>query len=146
MKNLSLLHLLIKREMQEINQHIRTTRKIKSQFLAEVVFGRPSKDCVNFGICRIESLGAPSKNCNCKSQCSQGIVSIFNPTHIEIDFLKSTVNATTYQQFFANKRFIVEEKFLYQKENCSFYIGVGNYPIIENDSLIKVIFSSTRIK
>ena len=132
--------------MLRTKKRTKNKQKIKTQFLAEVVFGRPSKDCVNFGICRIESLGAPPKNCNCKDQCSQGIVSIFNERYVEVDFLKSTVNDTTYQQFFANKRFIVEEEFLHKKEDCSFYIGVGNYPIIENDSLIKVIFSNTSIK
>jgi len=129
-----------KEEMIRTKQQARNKQKIKTQFLAEVVFGRPSKECVNFGICRIEALGELPKDCSCKSQCAQGIVSIFNPTHIEIDFLKSTINTTTYQQYFADKRFIIEEEFLHKEENCSFYIGVGNYPIIENDSLIKVIF------
>jgi len=107
-----------------------------------VVFGRPSKECVNFGICRIEAIGAIPMDCSCKSQCSRAIVSVFNTSSIEIDFLKSTIDTATYQQHFANKRFIIEEEFLHKKENTTFYIGVGNYPIIENDSLIKVIFQT----
>ena len=105
------------------------------QFIAEVEFGIPSKDCRNFGICRINIYGEYG---NCK-HAAQAIVSIFNQ-NIELDFLKSTINSATYKKFFSKERFLVVEEFLYKKGNYSFYIRKGNYPIIENDSLIKVVF------
>ena len=121
---------------QKINQE----KKIKTQFLAEVVFGRPSKDCTNFGICRIDYFGSPTKNCNCKNADAQAIVSIFEQDYIELDFLKASLSKAVYQKFFAKKTFLIEEDYLQETAEQRIYIAKGLYPIKENNSLIKVIF------
>lgn len=126
--------------MLETRQKINKQKKIKTQFLAEVVFGRPSKDCINFGICRISIFKYPTSNCVCKGANTQAVVTIFEQNYIELDFLKASMSKTIYQKFFGRKKFIVEEDFLKETTNQRIYIAKGIYPIRENNTLIKVIF------
>jgi len=128
-------------------QVLRRTLQIKAQFLAEVEFGMPSKKCANYGICRVISFRNKSvkKLCvACEEKRCSGIITIFNQKHIEMDFLKKNISTTIYEKHFANKIFKVQEKFFYQDQHCKFEISKGNYRIVENRRLVRVIFSPTR--
>ena len=128
----------------KIHQQILTTKPtIKAQFLAEVQFGMPSKNCANYGICRLVPLGTnPIEDlCTlCKKIKCLGIITVFKHKHIEMDFLKKDISAALYKKYFAKKTFLIQEDFLYQEPLCEIAITKGNYPIEENNSLIKVIF------
>jgi len=116
---------------------------IKAQFLAEVQFGMPSRKCANYGICRIVPLGTKTRETLCivceKRKCLS-IITIFNQNHIEMDFLKKDISATFYRKYFAARTFLVQENFLYEEPLYKISISKGDYPIIENGSLIKVVF------
>jgi len=126
--------------MLETKQKINKGNKIKAQFLAAVVFGRPSKDCINFGICRIDSFAYPVSNRACKSADAQAVVTIFEQDYVELDFLKASLNKVAYQKFFTKKTFLIEEDFSQKTANQHIYIAKGLYPIREDNSTIKVIF------
>ncbi len=117
---------------------------IQAQFLAEVEFGNPrTKDCRNFGICRVYPMGLDHKITTCKCKFAQAIITILDNDKVELDFLKSTITPTTYKLFFGGNYFLIPTDFRYdffKDKAYSFHIASGSYPIIENDSLIKVIF------
>ena len=63
--------------------------------------------------------------------------------HIEIDFMKRSLSPFTYKEFFKKQFFLVEETVNFQFDNddqINFTIVSGEYPILENNSTIKVIF------
>jgi len=116
---------------------------IKAQFLAEVQFGMPSKKCANYGICRVVPLGTETREnlgTVCEKRKCLGIITIFNQKHIEMDFLKKDISVALYRKYFEKGTFLVQEDFLYEEPLYKISISKGDYPIIENNSLIKVIF------
>ena len=118
------------------------TSQIKSQFLAEVEFGMPSKQCRNFGICRIMPLGEEDRLKDFDCSKAVAIVTVFDQSTIELDFLRCTVSSIDYEIFFSKGRFLVEEEYRYTAEgleNRHFNVQKGQYLISENNSLIKVL-------
>lgn len=136
------INLLLKKEMLQTKSFIRKRHKIKAQFLAEVIFGKPSKKCVNFGICRIDPIGFAEKTCKCKYRKIQAIVSIFDEDYLELDILKTSIRQLTYEKYLSKRFFLVEEDFHFAHEGYFVCIKRGYYKIIENNTLVKVIFSS----
>ena len=128
----------------KIHQQVLTSKPtIKAQFLAEVQFGIPSNNCANYGICRLVPFGNNPKEklcAACMERKCLGIITIFKHKHVEMDFLKKDISAALYKKHFTNQTFEVQEKFYYQNPLFEITIEKGNYPIIENNSLIKVIF------
>jgi len=126
-----------------INQN--PNNKIKLQFLAEIEFGNAkTKDCRNYGICRIFPVGKGEVLRRCTCGWAQAIITVFDKNQCEIHFLKGTINPFTYKRNFSNKLFIMEDDFqwdFFQKERI--YIPSGQYLIIENNSLLKIDFRKT---
>lgn len=114
--------------------------KIKNQFLAEVEFGMPSKECRNFGICRITPIrGVVSP----ERKRSQAIITLLNNNHLEMDFLKAFLSKKNYEKFLAKKKFLVEEDYHYsanEDQHLNFRILKGEYFIKERSSLISIVF------
>ena len=114
--------------------------KIKSQFLASIEFGMPSKECRNFGICRINPIRGvafPEK------KKRKAIVTLLDNHQLEMSFLKTSISTRDYQKFLANKRFLVEEAYLFNNQEdqaLSFKILPGRYFINEQSSLISITF------
>lgn len=118
------------------------TPDIKSQFIAEVEFGMPSKQCRNFGICRITPIGGEKPLQDFSNSQAVAIVTIFDQHIIELDFLRCTINATDYRMFFSKGSFLVEEDYDHSKRSGTpnqFTVLKGQYMVDENNSLIKVV-------
>ncbi len=111
------------------------------QMFMDVEFGVLSKDCRNYGICRIEEQGTIGLNdANNKFRKKKGgtsIITIDSNKGIEMAFPKSNLEAKTAQKYFDKKEFLVEEDFIYSSEtnpsgrSLVFKIKKGKYPIIE---------------
>lgn len=149
--------------MNHSANNFNTASAIKSQFLAEVEFGVPSKKCRNFGICRISPVGkykmnhpgaslekpkecACDKNKSCTALCScriEGIVSLFEDGKVEMCFLRSGIDDTDFTKHFGSGSFMVEEDYVFLGEepvNVNFEIKKGTYSVVLNKTLIKVFF------
>lgn len=100
------------------------TRKINSlqpaeagrstlRLLVEVEFGVPSRQCVNYGICRIEiarARGRP-KNSGCRQCGGLALASVPEPGQLELAFLPASLSEKTRQQHFGQGHFLVEEAY-----------------------------------
>lgn len=116
--------------------------KITNQFLAEVEFGMPSKDCNNFGICRIHLMNqnAPLALRCCKS--ATAVITINNRNQVQFHFLRKTICASTYAKIFAGLSFLVLEEYnSINLEGIEINILPGEYPIINQDAFIQVNFN-----
>ena len=117
-------------------------KKIKAQFFAEVEFGILSKDCVNYGICRITTMSEKGlcKKCN----HSTAIITVFDENHVEFNFLKHSITTATYKKYFSRKIFIVNECYINQEkegnEGVKFKIKKGKYTVSEDASFFKIKF------
>lgn len=133
-------------------QHQPIENEIKAQleFFADVEFGNPkTKDCRNFGICRIHALVKTKYNNkrSCKKCSTITKITVFNRHHVSMDFLRSNIQSCTYKKYFATNTFRIEEAYTYtsEKEEHNFKITKGSYPIIKGKQLLKVIFKSNTV-
>ncbi|MFK7984325.1 MAG: hypothetical protein AB8G86_30405 [Saprospiraceae bacterium] len=115
----------------------------KTQFRAEIVFGRPSVDCEDIGICRMSLLGKKKlESCEkCKQKKVESLITIFDGGHIEFTFLKEILNPALYQKYLSNAFFIIKELFYFEENDYSFSIPVGPYPICEEEYFVKIVFN-----
>lgn len=117
---------------------------IETQFVAEVEFGMPSKKCNNFGICRITPIGQAKKVCtSCSKTNKYVVVTVYNKDHIEMDFLRHSIDPDVYKRHFSTGKFLVEEDFMYdfvENKNHHFKVKKGSYYVIENSSMFKIVF------
>ena len=121
-----------------------------SQLLIEVEFGVPSRQCVNYGICRIELAQGPGrpKSSGCK-QCG-GLALAFTPEEglLELAFLRSSLSEQTQRQHFGKGFFLIEEAFplppfLYRKlEMPTAAIACGQYAVLESGPFLNIQFSN----
>lgn len=121
--------------------------KIQTQFVAEVEFGMPSRKCRNFGICRIHPLTDNFQEtfCGCKADAnrSSAVITVYNPNYIEFDFLKNSISAKDYDKFFSDGKFKIREQYsfsYFDDQKTNFTITIGEYYVIENNSMLKVVF------
>jgi len=123
---------------------------IKLQFMAGIELGVPSKDCKNFGICRITPVGKTNalpnrskEECGCGDQC-RGVVTVLESNEVEICFLRKTINSADYSKYFMSGYFLVEEDHSFPDENNlpeQIQIFKGEYPVSIDASLIRVVFN-----
>ncbi len=119
--------------------------EIKQGF-AEVVLGRPSSNCKNFGICRIEGV-YPKKLSYDVSDCcgdkalTYAVVSYDEDLYFELAFLRSTINKVILDQHF-NSVFIVEEPYTVKIDFMKqpWTIQAGRYSIKLSDAFLTVRF------
>jgi len=127
---------------------IKESKKV-IRFYANVEFGMPSKNCANFGICRIHPVNhvnTPKKNC-CKSKTFSAKISYYHSSKIEMSFEINKIGASCREKYFSSKYFRVEEEYnvtlqVNQDENkIDVEIKEGNYLIIRTKKEYRVIFS-----
>lgn len=107
------------------------------QKFAEVVLGKPSDKCKNFGICRINAikpelifrLKQDLLKCGCKKVYA--LASLIPYAYFELAFLRTTVTPVVFEQHFRNKIFTVEEDYTLDKEfmGIPITIKIGQYTI-----------------
>jgi len=134
-----------------LRQKTSVNNNIISQFITEVEFGAPSKDCRNFGICRIHVISKSTsikeynlKSCKCNHACA--LISFTNHQNIEMIFFKNSLSSKSIHKFFHEKYFKVEEDFYFNSSvqpkhsfsDCK--IKKGAYPIIETIGSYIVVF------
>ena len=115
---------------------------IKAQFVAEVEFGIPSKNCKNFGICRIHPIGSTQNLCTCSHSGVFAVITVYSD-YAELDFLRHSISPESYSKYFSSGKFLVQEDFEYsemENERTHFSICKGEYYVVENNSMIKVLF------
>ena len=88
----------------------------KIDFYGEVEFGVLSKNCNNFGICKISKFNInypkylPEKKCKCKSTIAAFIY--LDNDSLEIRFLKKSMCIATARKYFSEPYFKIEENYL----------------------------------
>lgn len=120
------------------------TPTMVAQYLADVEFGVPSQKCKNFGICAIVSSICDQPIQLSSNRKSRAIVTVFGQNHVELDFLRASLNDHTFASFFASDKFLVEEDFKGETpipSNFSFSILAGEYTILDNSAMLKVVFN-----
>lgn len=116
--------------------------EIKTQFLAELEFGMPSKKCQNFGICNINPIRWENLADYEQKGDTLAIVTLFLSNYVEVDFLRSSLSPETYQKFLAKGEFLIQEDYHFNQsteKDFHFTVKKGSYRIYENSSLIKVV-------
>lgn len=119
-----------------------------SQLLVEVEFGVPSRQCVNYGICRIELARGPGrpKNSGCRQCGGLALASAPGERQLDLAFLLSSLGEQTRQQHFNSSCFLVEEAYLLPHALCSCLglpraaIDSGRYRILESENFFSVRF------
>lgn len=116
----------------------------KSEFFGEVIFGIPSKDCKNYGICRINKLSkisAKSKKnvCGCQSAIAQ--FTYWDSHNLQMKFIISSIAQITKQKYFVEPYFKIEEDYplIISSENkhtksIQYIIKKGVYLILKSSS------------
>lgn len=116
--------------------------KIKYQFSAEIEFGMPSKECKNFGICRINPLRrGPAES----SKGNLAVVTLLETGDVEMAFLRDSLRPNSYEKFLAAEHFLVEEDYYFhsaENEAYNFTIKKGWHTIQERASLVMVNFEA----
>lgn len=118
------------------------------KLLVEVEFGVPSRQCVNYGICRIEiarARGRP-KNSGCRKCGGLALASTPGAGLLELAFLSASLSEQTRRQHFGQGHFLVEEAyplpgFLYGSLGLpAAAIHRGRYSILDSEHFLAVRF------
>ena len=112
----------------------------------EVVFGRPSKDCRDIGICRISLLSDVNLNSAQATTCggrikASGFISINDREQIIFCFPKQRLAANILKKQFANNQFIISESYdlpekLQQLLSPRKQIKKGSYKVREISNML----------
>jgi len=121
------------------------TQVISEPILMEIVFGRPSKDCRDIGICRASLLAETPQISKQPCDCEEKVIATVKQKRngqLAFRFPKNQINPKTKITQFANDQFTVPEPFILpeslQRLFCPrLLIEAGVYPITdEGDSLL----------
>jgi len=131
--------------MKTIHQPDHPLNTLLSSTLVQVQFGAPSKQCLHFGICRVELLKtrqAGGKPCQATATLRK-----WEDKGLEFSWLKNGMNPETICRYFAGGVFRVEEAYSLPGEVAeaagiqAFTIQPGIYPVLETEDHLKVIFA-----
>lgn len=142
MSSNSLLNFKVLNKLTKNNNNaIRTNPKKLVQIFTDVEFGVLSKECRNYGICRIENISSVELNNEPEpKRVKAGAISIFTLSpdgQLEMTFPKSKLENQTAERYFRTGKFIVQEDFKYwfNKElkhaPALFTIKKGEYQVNE---------------
>lgn len=130
-----------------------SARRERIQILASVEFGMPSKNCRNFGVCRIDAL----KDIDLFNRLAKepdltsvviALLTLDNSdsTELELSVFRSTISNAAQSYFFSKDSFLVQEEFHFSPDMLS-YLGCqelripeGNYSIEFRKSSINIQF------
>lgn len=88
-------------------------KKIIQELIVSVQFGMPSKNCRNFGICRIEKFDSVQKIEDQiiapKERVGLAILTVYKDWYLTFKFLKIGITEDTIKKFFIDKTFLIEE-------------------------------------
>ena len=106
--------------------------------MGHVEFGVLSKNCRNFGICKIIPMNGNGDN---PLERITAIVTVFDKKTVELIFLKNTITKESYDTYFSRGKFLVQEDYVFSGNNSSFKIKRGEYQVIFDRSFFRVFFS-----
>ncbi len=124
-------------------------KDIQGTILADIEFGSPaSKDCLRFGICRIDYWEGKAFNLmpSCCKHKAQGYLRCWEQVGIELIFPNENLAPATLDKHFGSGLFQVEEAYHLPKAMASqlglpgFVFEPGSYPILEMNGRLHVIF------
>jgi len=137
---------LQEKKAQPPRPDIRSSRQLQV-IQVQVVFGRPSQNCSNFGICRLEPDTTPFVQgrsntfaCNNCQHCCRGFF-VDGRTRCLLLFLKRTITPEAMQRYFSGSFFVLEEDFILPKillkrtiSGRNRKLKRGNYLLEESES------------
>lgn len=112
----------------------------------EIVFGRPSKDCEDIGICRINFVTdlpeAAKETCFCETKAIAYVQQQRNG-QLLFRFPKDQINPKTKITQFANNQFTVPEPYILPEPLQQLFcprllIEAGRYPITDNGTYLLI--------
>ena len=117
--------------------------------IAEVVLGMPSRDCRNFGICKIDLVGRNDRlnNILSKTALNKTVagISVTENKVLELAFIRKLMGPTTEQRYFSD-RFLIVEPISLSANICQqlgikqFEIKAGAYEITASNTFFIVRF------
>lgn len=121
------------------------------RFFASVEFGVLSKNCKNYGICRLNPLGVGIQEVKKKNGCKPAnciaSVTYYNEQQLKLEFQESRIKPADKKKYFDSGYFIVEENFsttfCLGENHAEKHITVrkGKYRVKEAGRMLTVKFS-----
>ncbi|TAK33809.1 MAG: hypothetical protein EPO28_16845 [Saprospiraceae bacterium] len=111
----------------------------------QVQFGAPSKNCLHFGICRVELL--KTRQAGGKPCQATALLRKWEDKGLELSWHQNGMNPETIRRYFTGGVFRVEEPYVLPGEVVealdiqTFTIQPGIYPVLETEQHLKVIFT-----
>lgn len=125
-------------------------KSVLKQIIVNVTLGQHSKDCENFGVCKVDYASDVRFNdlLNTLSECNNGIaiLSLDKEKGLDLAFLKTTIRDCCAERFFSEPFFKVQETFHFSDDitKClqvsSLKIEEGLYPIQSSSGFYIVQF------
>ncbi len=144
MKNVSFLERERERELSFIDNL--PPQYYLNEIKADVVFGRPSKECVGVGICKV-TVSAKTNNGPSTCKHAKAVVKKNFFGQLEFYFNNSSINCEKGKMLFQGKYFTILETIVLPAEirqALGLKIGaikVGQYPILKMKDTILITFS-----
>ena len=121
-----------------------------SRLLVEVEFGVLSRQCANYGICRIEIARGPgrSENSRCGACCGRALASAPGEGELQLAFFRSSLRKDALRRHFSEEYFLVEEAVALPGLLCeglkapAAAIDCGRYPILKTPYFLIVLFNN----
>jgi hypothetical protein len=137
---------IIHNVMVKAKQYGRFERSLRgSRQLTEVQFGVATKDCADFGICKIEPAGATFPD---QFRTGRVAAEIFltQPTGIVMEVQRERMSRLTLEKYFEFDFFVVEEDYpippdIWPSFGHQKVIRRGFYPVIAHEDYFQIIFS-----
>lgn len=116
----------------------------------QIEFGTPSKDCANFGICRVHLVQEiPGHNIPNTCGCSTfGYLEKNETGLLKMIFPRAFLSKKAREKHFANPTFKVEEPYVWTADFVKLlelhepHIEEGEYPILESEEIFEIYFYS----
>jgi hypothetical protein len=112
--------------------------------IIEVEFGSPMKNCLHYGICRVNIPSAYiGERCSCRSLA---VIQNFGDGLVRFIFNKNKLTDSTHEKYFKKGIFQIDDEYEIPKDILQkiglekFLIKKGLYPILIERHILKIIF------
>lgn len=132
--------------MKATKHQIQSTRKPQKQFRANIIIGRKSMDCAQFGICRIEPQASSHTDKQFADNRSSALITCISKDNLLIEFQRINMTIRTKKKYFSLGRFLLMEDYRLPKcitdcfELPRTVIPKGKYQIHHRDKVFDVKF------
>jgi len=119
---------------------------------AEIIFGMPSKDCDNYGICKISrSHEGPSRSLNsnctrCQTYKASATLLLNDNNELEMRCLADTISEETMTKHFSKDEFYILEDYYCTDDICKalqtneLVLREGKYTVQRSEDYLTILF------